>query len=101
MLYDFATHTWQRLFEATSLDYPDWTADGKCIDFNATAAPQAIEYQFCLADRKIRPIVDLINGGVLATGDFGWWSGVAPDGSLFILRDISTEELYAMDVKFP
>ena len=101
MLYDFATHTWQKLFEAAAIDYPDWTADGKCIDFNAPAVPKAMEYQFCLADRKVRPVVDMANGTTLAAGDFGWWSGVGPDGSIYALRDISTEELYALDVKFP
>ncbi|HTW49569.1 MAG TPA: protein kinase [Acidobacteriaceae bacterium] len=101
MLYDFATRTWQKLFEAPAIDYPDWTAGGKCIDFNAPASPKAMEYEFCLADRKIRPLVDLANGAVLATGDFGWWSGVGPDGSFYILHDISTEELYALDVKWP
>ena len=35
--------------------------------------------------------------------DFGSWSwtGLAPDGSILALRDISTQEIYALDVKFP
>jgi hypothetical protein len=29
------------------------------------------------------------------------WAGLAPDGSILALRDISAEELYALDVKLP
>jgi hypothetical protein len=31
----------------------------------------------------------------------GMWSGVGPDGSLYALRDISNEEIYGLDMKFP
>jgi len=58
-------------------------------------------YRVCLADRKLQHITDLTAAGNLAQGHFGWWTGVAPDGSILALRDISTEELYALDVKFP
>ena len=35
--------------------------------------------------------------------DFGsWgWTGLAPDGSILALRDTSTQEIYAMNVKWP
>jgi hypothetical protein len=29
------------------------------------------------------------------------WSGIAPDGSPILDRDISTQEIYALDVQFP
>ncbi len=31
----------------------------------------------------------------------GPWSGLAPDGSALFTRDISTLEIYALDVEFP
>jgi hypothetical protein len=37
----------------------------------------------------------------LAIGDGSIWTGLAPDGSILALRDTSTEEIYALDVKFP
>jgi hypothetical protein len=58
-------------------------------------------YRVCLADRKVQHIVDLRSIGKLAVGRFGPWTGLAPDGSILGLRDISSEEIYALDVKFP
>ena len=34
-------------------------------------------------------------------GQFGWWTGLAPDDSILELRDTSVEEIYALGVKFP
>jgi hypothetical protein len=34
-------------------------------------------------------------------GPFFPWNGVAPDGSPILVRDISTQEIYALDVQFP
>jgi hypothetical protein len=31
----------------------------------------------------------------------GEWSGMAPDGSPLLVRDISTQEIYALDWKLP
>ena len=30
-----------------------------------------------------------------------WWSGITPDGSPIFSRDISTDEIYALDLKLP
>jgi hypothetical protein len=34
-------------------------------------------------------------------GRWGAWSTVAPDGSPLFVRDISTQEIYALDVRLP
>ncbi len=31
----------------------------------------------------------------------GAWSGLTPDGTPIFVRDISTQEIYALDVQFP
>jgi hypothetical protein len=42
----------------------------------------------------------MASAGVLVNGGAGKWTGIAPDGSILGLRDTSTEEIYALDVKF-
>jgi hypothetical protein len=37
----------------------------------------------------------------LLNGRWGAWAGIAPDGSPLFVRDISTQELYALDVQLP
>lgn len=67
-------------------------------DFSVNALP---EYRICLNDRKLEHIVDLSAAGNLAQGRFGWWTGLGPDDSILGQRDISVEEIYALDTKFP
>ena len=99
-VYDVATRKWQGLGDVSSA-YPQWTADSQCVTFTNVFEQSLPVYRVCLADRKPQHIVDLRSIGKLAFGRFGPWTGVAPDGSILGLRDISNEEIYALDVKFP
>ncbi|MFZ0663154.1 MAG: protein kinase [Acidobacteriaceae bacterium] len=100
MLYDFTTRKWTVLANMEA-DYPNWAHDGKCVYFNETNVKNLPVYRVCLADRKPEHIVDLSQGGTLAMGRFGWWTGLAPDDSILAARDIGTQEIYALNVKFP
>lgn len=100
MLYDFASQKWDVLAEMEA-DYPRWSQDGKCVYFNEAQVKNQPEYKVCLADRKPQHIVDLVQAGRLAMGRFGWWTGLGPDDSILAARDIGTEEIYALKVKFP
>jgi eukaryotic-like serine/threonine-protein kinase len=103
LLYDFSLHTWQRLNQKKlqGAAYPTWSPDSKCVFFNMWGTGQDPENRICLADRRPEHIADMGTAGKLAYGDFGWWSGVAPDGSILATRDISTQEIYALDMKWP
>ena len=102
MLYDLALHTWQQLNKiVVNANYPIWLPDSKCIDFNTPGEKGSPEYRICLADRKVQRLADMAQAGNLAFGEFGWWTGLAPDGSILATRDTSTQEIYALKVKFP
>lgn len=99
VLYDFSKRKWQDLATARN-GYPSWSADSKCVTFSSTFAKELPVYRVCLADHQLWQITDLRDVGALAMGNFGGWTGIAPDGSILALRDIGTEEIYALDVKF-
>ncbi|MGH9615477.1 MAG: winged helix-turn-helix domain-containing protein [Acidobacteriaceae bacterium] len=100
MLYDFTTRKWTILVD-TEAAYPNWSHDGKCVYFNA-GGRTLTAYRVCLGNRKPQRIVDLSNVNTrLAFGMFGWWTGLGPSDSTLAARDISTEEIYALNVKFP
>jgi hypothetical protein len=42
-----------------------------------------------------------LNGLRRFFGIWGSWSGQAPDDSRLFVRDVSTQEIYALDVDFP
>ncbi|MGA2170845.1 MAG: protein kinase [Terracidiphilus sp.] len=101
MLFDFRRHAWQELIKAAGVaQYPEWSADGRCVYFHEQVPKKAPEQRVCLADRRIETIVDMGSGNTLVW-DVGIWTGVGPDGSIYALRDISSEEIYALDVRFP
>jgi len=100
VLYDFSTGKWQSFVNHTT-GYPTWSADSRCVTYTDPFTNDLPVYRTCLADRKPVLITNLTAAGHLAEGHFGWWTGSAPDGSILALRDISTEEIYALDVKWP
>ena len=102
-LYSFTTHTWEEL-TGLAASYPNWSADSQCVDFNVGSGPSAQKepyYRICLSDRKPQLLVNLAEGGQLVSSTFNYWTGVAPDGSILGVRDISVEEVYALDVQLP
>jgi eukaryotic-like serine/threonine-protein kinase len=100
--YDLNLHTWQDLTGDIGVGYPEWTPDSKCVVFSSEKGTAHWENRVCLAGRKIEPITDLSASGKLVNDYGSWgWTGLAPDGSILALRDISTQEIYALNVKWP
>jgi eukaryotic-like serine/threonine-protein kinase len=99
-LFDFATQKWQDFLNSTS-SYPEWTRDSKCIIYANSFDGHIPVSRFCLSDRKSVLIANLTSAGKLALGRFGSWTGLAPDDSILAIRDISQQEIYALDIKLP
>ena len=102
VLYNVAQQKWEDLVTKFQPSYPAWSHDGKCVYFaNPYGDPKEPVYRICLSGRNLEHIVDLSDAGRLAEGRFGRWTGLAPDDSILATRDISIEEIYALDTKFP
>jgi dipeptidyl aminopeptidase/acylaminoacyl peptidase len=99
-LYDFSTHQWGELTKVSASN-ANWSRDGECVYFNDSFDLKMPVYRVCLKDRKAQLVVNLAKGGTLATGTFGQWTGVAPDGSILAVRDNSLEEIYALEAELP
>jgi hypothetical protein len=66
---------------------------------NATESASLIRYR--LSDGKVEPVARIdVPGGVKSDG-FCYWGGLTPDDSPRVMRDASTQEIYALDVDFP
>jgi Tol biopolymer transport system component/DNA-binding winged helix-turn-helix (wHTH) protein len=105
MLFDFATQRWTQAF-GSEMETPSWSRDGTFIYFQAYHNPaqagvQSRIVRFRLKDRKIENIVDLRNVGRLTAGTITGWFGLAPDDSPLFARDISTSEIYALEMDWP
>jgi DNA-binding winged helix-turn-helix (wHTH) protein/WD40 repeat protein len=104
MLFDFATQKWTEVF-GSKIGYLSWSHDGKYIyfqDLRSSAQDKRNRIvRLRLSDRKIENIVDVKNVGRMTTGTIVDWFDLAPDDSPLFARDISTTEIYALDVQWP
>ena len=96
-LFDFMTQKWVDL-ENLPLGFPSWSRDSKYIYFDSPGADPAL-YRVRISDHKVERLVGLKD--VRLVGRPGAWTGLTPDQSPLVLRDIGTQEIYALDVQFP
>lgn len=102
MLFDFSTQKWTKITES-SVGYPNWSRDGKYLYFNiyrSLNGPLEVA-RLRSSDRKIETVAGTSNIGRLTTGAGEGWLGLAPDDSPLLARDISTQEIYALEMEWP
>jgi dipeptidyl aminopeptidase/acylaminoacyl peptidase len=95
-IYDFETQRWSDLAQGALGDigfYPD----SKSV-FYFDQTKQSV-FRVRLNDRKTELIADLrlINQPTLPY--WSAWAGLAPDGSLLVMRDLGTQEIYALELE--
>lgn len=99
--YDFKTQKWSDLVTSTD-KFVNWeiTPDHKYFVYS-TGGQDPTAFRMRLSDRVIEKLVSLkdINTGA-APGNEASLS-TAPDDSILIMRNIGTQEVYALSVKWP
>ena len=98
-LYEFATETWSDL-STSDIGFVAWSVDSKHIYFDTGSSKQLAIYRVRVADRKLERLIDLQNFRRVVDP---WvsWMGLTPDGSPLLMRDIGSEEVYALDFEEP
>ena len=100
LLYDKVAGTTRQLAEYA--DFPSWSADGKYVYYSTFAGGFILPpektgmFRVRVADGRIERLAP-----ATPLPPTGAWSGVAPDGSLLVLRDFGTSDIYALDVDLP
>jgi eukaryotic-like serine/threonine-protein kinase len=99
MLFDFSAQKWADLLRM-NVGWTSWSRDSKYIYFDTGLIENPAIYRVRVADRKLERIADLKGFRRVV---FAWipWSGVTPDGAPLLLRDISSQEVYALDFETP
>jgi Tol biopolymer transport system component/DNA-binding winged helix-turn-helix (wHTH) protein len=102
MLFDTSTKTWTEAC-ACVVSYPMWSRDGKYIYFEQSTEMYRTYGIGRLrpSDRKLENVADVSSLGRSMAGTLGTWFGLAPDDSPLLARDISTQEIYALEMKWP
>jgi DNA-binding winged helix-turn-helix (wHTH) protein/Tol biopolymer transport system component len=101
MLYDMTTHNLQTLAELA--DYPRWSSDGQYVYFSTMyfsgPGKNGGVYRLKLSTGSTEAVMKYPD--FLLTGIFGVSYSVTPDGEILTVRDLSTRDLYALDVDLP
>ncbi len=90
MLYDFQSNQW-RTTKAEFVNNPNWSHDSKYIYFDTEGHHRSLR-RICIADGRLDNLTDLEGYPDLAW----WWSGVSPDNTPLILRNIGSTEIYSL-----
>ena len=98
MLFDAKTQTWEELCPHYS-GYPSWSRDGKFLyfqDWNRGSGYPSRVVRTRISDRRLETVLDLKSLDRLSIGTYMSWSGLAPDDSVLLSRNNSTQEIYAV-----
>jgi DNA-binding winged helix-turn-helix (wHTH) protein/WD40 repeat protein len=98
MLFDTRTQKWEQL-SAHYSGYPSWSRDGKFLyfqDWNRGSGYPSRVVRTRISDRRLETVLDLKSLDRLSIGTFMSWSGLAPDDSVLLSRNNSTQEIYAV-----
>lgn len=99
MLFDFTTQKWTALANIF-VAYHTWSRDGRYLYFDGILDNQEGYFRVRTADGKLERLFSLM-GFQAAGGAFGNWSGLAPDETPLFVRDVSIQEIYALDWERP
>jgi len=101
MLYDFRSQKWSEwLTEANNVSYPSWSADSRYIYYDNLATDNPKCSRVKLGESHSEELFSL-NSLRRYLGPWGTWGGTGPDDSRLFVRDVSTQDIYALDVEFP
>jgi WD40-like Beta Propeller Repeat len=97
-LFNWKTQTWSDwVTEPAAFGCPNWSADSEYLYYDIASTFQRVK----VGENHSELVADL--KGLLrywAPPAYGW-SGLAPDGSALFDRDLSTDEIYALELELP
>jgi Tol biopolymer transport system component len=100
MLFDRVSARWMELANMTTIGYPSWSHDGQYLYFDTILSEDPAFFRIRISDHKLERLVSL-KGVRRFWGELGQWTGLAPDDSPLLVRDTSSQEIYALDFKAP
>jgi eukaryotic-like serine/threonine-protein kinase len=100
LLYDFKSQKWSD-WTSELIGFPNWSHDGTYLYYDSPFTDHPTFRRIKVGQTHSELLLDL--KGLLRYSKppaFGW-SGISPDGSPLMSRDLSTDEIYALDLELP
>jgi Tol biopolymer transport system component/DNA-binding winged helix-turn-helix (wHTH) protein len=101
MLFDVKAQKWTQLLNAVVGGNHVWSKDSKYVYILDTSSNAEMKlYRVRIADHNLERVEDFMVPEGFA-GSIGAWSVLAPDESPLFVRDLTGQEIYALDVDLP
>jgi Tol biopolymer transport system component len=94
-IFDFGTRRWLALPPKIQMNSPEWSKDSRFITFISVSDDPAV-YRMRVKGGELEMVVDLKNWPVMAPGG---WMGLDPTEAPLLLRDISSNDIYALTLE--
>ena len=102
LLFDFKSQKWSEWAkESASVGFLTWSRDGSYLYYDSIFTVHPTFGRIKIGQNHRELIVDLKDLRRFSADLTGAWSGLAPDGSALFVRDLSTQEVYALDLELP
>jgi serine/threonine protein kinase len=102
LLFDFKTQKWSDwITEPGAIGYLTWSQDGNYLYYDSVGTDHPAFRRAKVGQTHSELLIDLKGLLRYETPPAYGWSGIAPDGSALFVRDLSTHEIYALDLDLP
>jgi hypothetical protein len=103
LIYDFNTQKWSDWLteNGAMIGFINWSPDSKYLYYDRPLTERPAFRRIRVGSTRSELVNDLKNLRRYSDPIVGSWSGIAPDGSPLFSRDLSTDEIYAIDLNLP
>jgi DNA-binding winged helix-turn-helix (wHTH) protein/Tol biopolymer transport system component len=102
LLFNFKTQKWSNwITEPGAFGFPNWSQDGHYLYYDVAFSDHPTFQRIRLGQTRSELLADLKALTRFKSRAAGPWSNVAPDGSALFVRDLSIDEIYALDLELP
>jgi Tol biopolymer transport system component len=99
-LYDFRTQTWTNwLTEPGNIAYPTWSKDSQYLYFDNFLTDNPTSRRVKLGDTHSEELFSLSGLRRFSGTASGTWGGMAPDNSRLYVQDLSSQEIYSLQLQ--
>jgi serine/threonine protein kinase len=99
LIFDFQTQKWTEVAKG-SPGWPGFTKDGQYLYFvDGNGSGTGAVMRVRMSDLHVERVADLKN--VVMVGQYRSWLAPTPDGSVMLLRDAGTSDVYSLDWEQP
>ncbi len=102
VLFDFKTGKWSDwINEPEAIGFPNWSREGNYLYYDTISTDRPTYRRVAVGQTRSELVVDLKDQRRFSVSLIGTWDGPAPNGSPLFVRDLSTDEIYSLDLELP